>query len=133
MIAVVCVDDRGGMTFNHRRVSRDKGLIADLLALRGEAALYIHPYSLPLFGGAEKVIASEDFLDLAGEGDVCFVENVPLTDAQERIERLIVYRWNRDYPADTYLDVDLEAFRLEASTDFAGSSHDPITREEYTR
>jgi len=35
MILAFCVDDQGGLAFNHRRQSRDRGLMADLLAEAG--------------------------------------------------------------------------------------------------
>jgi len=47
MIAVVCVDDRGGMLFNRRRQSQDRVLRGDLLALAAGAvglALVFRPW-----------------------------------------------------------------------------------------
>ena len=38
MILAFCVDDQGGLAFNHRRQSRDRGLVADLLAAAGATA-----------------------------------------------------------------------------------------------
>lgn len=35
MILAFCIDDQGGLAFNHRRQSRDRGLVADLLAAAG--------------------------------------------------------------------------------------------------
>ena len=32
MILAFCIDDQGGLAFNHRRQSRDRALVADLLA-----------------------------------------------------------------------------------------------------
>lgn len=32
MILAFCIDDQGGLAFNHRRQSRDRGLMANLLA-----------------------------------------------------------------------------------------------------
>ena len=45
-----------------------------------------------------------------------------------------MFRWNRDYPADTYFDLSLESgwTRTETS-EFAGSSHETITKEIYIR
>ena len=51
----------------------------------------------------------------------------------DRLDRLIVYRWNRHYPSDVRFPLELADFTLQSSTEFRGSSHDLITREEYTR
>ncbi len=51
----------------------------------------------------------------------------------DRLDRLIVYRWNRHYPSDVRFPPELADFTLQSSTEFRGSSHDLITREEYTR
>ena len=48
MKLIVCIDDNGGVAFNHRRQSRDRFLIDDIIeGLRGEK-IFIEEYSLPL-------------------------------------------------------------------------------------
>jgi len=44
-------------------------------------------------------------------------------------EGLILYRWNRTYPADLYFTLSLEGWTLERREEFAGSSHEKITKE----
>ena len=61
------------------------------------------------------------------------MEDRPLAPHLDRLEGLVVYRWNRAYPADVHLDLDLSDFRLESGQDFPGSSHETITREIYRR
>ena len=51
----------------------------------------------------------------------------------ERIEEIYLYRWNRDYPAEVYFPVDLSVWKCMETKEFAGSSHEKITRERYTR
>ena len=51
----------------------------------------------------------------------------------ERIGEIYLYRWNRDYPADVYFPVDLSVWKCVETKEFAGSSHEKITRERYTR
>lgn len=132
MIVVVCLDDRNGMLFNHRRQSRDRMLIADLLQLRAGHPLRMNAYSAPMFSH-DDILAAEDFLSRAESGDYCFVEDQPLSQYADRIEGLVLYRWNRAYPADLHFDLELSAFQLTELTDFQGSSHDKITREIYQR
>lgn len=132
MIAVVCLEDRNGMLFGSRRVSRDAAQQQDLLNWIGDRKLWMNDYSAPLFAGADIAI-EEDFLHLAGPGEVCFVENQPLRPVEDRIEALVVYRWNRSYPATMKLDLDLGTYALKETVEFPGNSHETITREIYER
>ncbi|MDO4315497.1 MAG: ribonuclease Z [Oscillospiraceae bacterium] len=134
MIAAVCIGDGDGMLFNRRRVSRDRAQQEDLLALCGDGRLWLAPYSAPLFAwAAERVTADDGFLEKAGPGEVCFVEDRALAPAADRVEAAVLYRWNRAYPADVRFDFDLTDFRLEERTEFPGTSHERITREIYRR
>lgn len=132
MIAAVCIDDRNGLLFNHRRLSRDRAQQEDLLSLCGGEPLWLAPYSAPLFDWAlERVRISEDFLEQAAPGEICFVEDrqPPVED----LDGLILYRWNRAYPSDVRLELDLSRFTLSERRDFPGVSHETITREYYIR
>lgn len=134
MIVAVCIDERNGMFFNKRRLSRDRAQQEDLLAFCAEKVLWISPYSVPLFDwAAERVSADERFLQKAGSGDVCFVEDNALSSVAGRMEKLVLYRWNRSYPADTYFDLELSDFQLVEQKEFPGVSHDLITREIYEK
>ena len=118
MIVILCIDDAGGMMFNKRRQSRDKVVTGDIRKICGDGKLWIHPFSEKLFASAGElrdreeagdmqIISSEQFLEMAQEGEYCFVENAELKPYVSRIEKLIVYHWNRRYPADQYLDLQL--------------------------
>ena len=50
---------------------------------------------------------------------------------REKLESLVLYRWNRRYPADVYFDLDLSQWRLVSRREFSGTSHDTITKEVY--
>lgn len=131
MTLIVCLDDQGGMLFNKRRQSRDRVLCERVLSLSADAALWVSRYSAALFEAA-RVCVDDDYATQAQAGDYVFVEDgaLPLAQAQ----RLIVYRWNRRYPADRLFPCEqLSAFTLTASAEFVGSSHDRITEEFYTR
>ena len=137
LIPIVCVDDRYGIAFNHRRQSRDRILYADVLKLCGTGGLWLPPYSRELFSATapEQLRVDEAFLDRAGAGEYCFAECSPLMPYAQRMEGMVLYRWNRCYPADRYLDLRPEkmAWKLLERVDFAGSSHKKITREVYGR
>ena len=76
---------------------------------------------------------SNDFLSVAAEEDICFIENVdvPIDEASE----VYLFQWNRDYPADVYFDYNLKelGFKKVSSKEFEGSSHKKITLEIYRR
>ena len=135
MKVIVCVDDNNGMMFNNRRQSRDRVLIEDLLNTIKEGCLYIAPYSKILFQDITALIETETLLEEAGADDYCFVENKTLLPYSDRIDELIIYRWNRTYPADMHLDIRPEALSLKlvSTTEFAGSSHEKITKELYKK
>ena len=109
MIVIVCLDDKGGMMFNHRRQSRDKILCEQILRLTKHAVLHMSHYSAGLFSA--------------------------LAPVEQRIEKLIIFKWNRTYPADRYFDLKPYegAWHLALSSDFAGSSHERITMEVFER
>lgn len=134
MIVVVCLDDRGGMLFNRRRQSQDRVLRQNLLALAAGRPLWMSPYSLSQFPQpADNLRAAEDCLDRAGEGELCFVETENPAPWADRIEGIVLYRWNRRYPADLFCTLPLDCFVLDSREDFPGSSHEMITREVYRR
>ena len=136
MTVAVCLDDRNGMSFGGRRQSRDRLLIADFMqSCSPDQPVFVNAYSCPLFGEYSQITVVEDLLSDCPDGGVCFVERQPLTPYLEQLAELIIYRWNRLYPADLYFDVDLKemGFSLVSSCEFTGSSHDKITKEVYCR
>ena len=137
MIVIVCLDDKGGMMFNHRRQSRDKILCEQILRLTKHAVLHMSHYSARLFSDLNppNLAVSDTFLRDAGNGDFCFVEDAALAPVEQRIEKLIIFKWNRTYPADRYFDLKPYegAWHLALSSDFAGSSHERITMEVFER
>lgn len=135
MKIIVCLDDYGGMLFNHRRQSRDRVLIADVMQDMGEEKICILAYSELLFADYEgRYTVVEDFASLPDDS-VCFVENVDVSPFLESISAVTVYNWNRVYPRDFVFDINLEkeGFSLMSSHEFAGYSHENIRKEVYER
>ena len=128
MKLIVCLDDNNGMMFNKRRQSRDKILIENVLELCKDEKLYTSEYSAKLFPEN-----SVEVIEIPAEIEYgyFFVENFFVNE--EDIEEIIVYKWNRLYPADAYFNIDLENWNLTETVDFEGSSHEKITRERYVR
>ena len=137
MQIIAVIDDGGGMMFNHRRQSQDRVLRTRILELTESSRLWMNAYSRKQFADAddERITVDENFLEKANDGDFCFVENAPVLPVLERVERVILFHWNRAYPSDTRLDLDLSApdWTLVETEDFPGSSHEKITKEVFDR
>lgn len=137
MIIIACVDERNGMMFNRRRQSRDSAVCGDILRECGGKKLYMSAYSGKLFGDAEEknIRISEDFLKEAGEEDACFIEDIQISGFENEIRTVILYQWNRRYPADRYFLLDLSdgSWELQRTEELKGSSHEKITKEVYER
>lgn len=131
MILIYCIDERNGLLFNNRRQSRDRLLIERVMSF-ANGKMFINEFSKKLFDGY-CVTVSDEFLEMAKDGDYCFVENA---DAEIRkAEKVILYKWNRHYPSDKKFTFDLkkEGFTLVSTDNFKGSSHDKITEEVYVK
>ena len=133
MIIAVCTDDNNGMLFNNRRQSRDMLLIEDLIKYANANKILINEFSKSLFADYENnILISDTFLSDANENDICFVENVDLNEYKDKINTLIIYKWNRVYPSDFCFNLDLSNYKLIETKDFKGNSHEKITREIYS-
>lgn len=135
MIAVVCVDDKMGMTFLGRRVSKDSKLRARLIEICGDAPLRMNFYSRGQFEEEFSPLVSESFLDDAETGDFCFVEDSDISPFEEKLEKIILYKWNRHYPSDFKFTFPFKEkdFVLKTVYEFEGSSHEKITEEVWER
>ena len=133
MIMIAFVDDKKGMMFNHRRQSRDQAVTERIQKICEGKRLWMNLYSEQIYGSLKGVdiIVENDFLSMAGSGEVCLVESDSLMPFAENIEMVILYRWNRTYPADVYLD--LSQWERKEQHEFRGSSHEKITEEKYER
>lgn len=135
MKLVICTDSKNGIMFNGRRQSRDRAVCGDILAMLGKALLYTDYYSFHLFEkyGDDRVVCSDNPAASAGREDFCFAEDLNMTEVADTADMLIVYCWNKTYPADRYFDVNTELFTLVSETEFKGSSHEKLTKRVYMR
>ena len=132
---VFATDERGGMIFNKRRVSRDRILIKDLMdSFTGN--IYITEYSRILFEEYEsRVVICKDPLSSSPDGGICFVECPPIKPYIQDVSKIIAYNWNRRYPYDMCIDISPKecGFSLTSTEEFIGSSHEKITKEIFER
>lgn len=134
MHLICAVSNQMGISFNQRRVSRDKAIYTDIANLIGEKNLYMDPYSAPLFADLKdrlSICCPENYLAEAGCDDYVFFEKGDLT--QQQVQSLVLYRFNREYPSDFNLPIDFTRFEKLSQTEFEGSSHEVITREIWQR
>lgn len=135
MTLCVCLDNQNGMHFNHRRQSRDRVLYERLVAhCRDGGRLFIREDARILFPTASvTVLPDMAALPETTERDILFSEALSFLPPKDIIDRLIVYRWNRDYPSDCRFPLADYALVLCEKSDFVGFSHEKITEEVYRR
>lgn len=133
MKIAVCIEKSGGMLFNNRRLSKDSIQQEKLLELVGNGKVCLNEYTAKQFESTEQLQISENFLSIATEEDICFIENVEIP--MGKVSQIYLFQWNRDYPADVYFDFDLKSlgFKKDSTEDFVGTSHKKITLEIYRR
>ena len=102
MVIIVCLDEKGGMLFGGRRLSRDKAVTERIRQICKGKRLWMNSYSYKLYGELEGV-------------------------------EIIIFWWNRKYPADMRFDLELEKWERMSSSEFPGMSHERITEETYRR
>ncbi len=130
MTLYLCLDDRNGMRFNKRRQSRDAAVLEDIRASLPDV-LTIDPFSEKLIQEAQipYVLAGE----VLSSDAHFFAENREAAQLMPLAKKIVIYRWNRHYPADTWWDAELTGFILESTREFSGRSHDTITKEVYVK
>lgn len=135
MIVIICVDDNNGMMFNHRRQSQDRIQREQMLEMVGDGKLWVNSNSKMLFSNfdSKKIVVDDDFMEKAGQGEYCFVEDVDVSLYSDRIEEVVLYKWNRSYPTDFWFSMNLSGWKMIEITNYSGSSHEKITRERYRK
>ena len=135
MTVIFCLDENKGMLFNNRRLSRDSMVFEDIKTyLKG---------SLKINSFSEKLVAAsginyeifKNFVTNPDSESLYFIENISVKENLGKIDRIIIYWWNRNYPSDVKLDFDpIECgFKSTSIVDFKGKSHEKITREIFEK
>lgn len=135
MKVIVCCEKSNGILFNNRRVSQDRVVSERIVELTKSSKLWMDSYSYTLFEklNASNINLAENTLAEAADNEYCFVEKQEMLPYAKWISEIIVFRWERDYPFDKELEVDLSAWKLKLSEEFIGNSHEKITMEVYER
>ena len=130
MRLIVCLDDKNGMAFNHRRQSRDRIVTEKIEELVKGSTLYFSPYSAKLFPSGD-FEPSEDYLSRAGADDFCFVELEDIAPYEQQIKEITAFRWNRVYPADLKFPIDLTQWSLAVEFGTDGGISGPFSRKDH--
>ncbi|MFQ9515222.1 MAG: ribonuclease Z [Eubacterium sp.] len=132
MIIIACVDQNNGMMFHNRRQSQDRNVRKKILQMIEGKGLWMNEYSYSQFKEEKgKIFVDDNFLERAPEGEYCFVESNQIPE--EKTEKLVLFRWNKKYPSDFRLNINLEHWKLKSSLEFVGYSHEKIMKEEYEK
>lgn len=113
----------------------DRVLRTRILSRTAGRRLWVSHYTASQFGDEyqARLSLAEDPLSMAGEGEYCFDEERDPAAYKEKIEKLMIYRWNRAYPSDVRFTMDMSGLELSESVDFAGYSHEKITEDIYVK
>lgn len=130
MNVIICLDQNNGMLFNNRRQSRDRIVRKNILEYINGAKLYMDEYSFKQFSEdkADNIVVCDNFSNVE-DSDFCFVEKQHIN--AEQINKLIVYRWDKIYPADVSFSMNKIKLNLTETLEFQGYSHEKIVREIY--
>lgn len=133
MRVIVCVDDKNGMLFNHRRQSRDQAVTEKIQEICQGKILWMNEYSFSLYGNLQGVTVrcDNDFPVRAGAGEFVLSETEDPGQYSDKTEELILFCWNRTYPAQLFMTLDLSQWEQTEEMEFAGNSHKKITLKKY--
>lgn len=133
MTLVLCLDGNNGMMFNGRRQSSDRVVDKCIIDLSTGGRLLVDTYSTKRF--PEALLIGHE-LNALKDDDVCFAENADIARiCIDHADRVIIYRWDKIYPADVYFSAPLTkpTWRKVKTEDLTGYSHKQITKEVYVR
>lgn len=137
MNIITCLDDKNGMMFFNKRQSQDKIVRENIKELVANTTLYMNEYSYKLYKDIDNgnIKVCDSFLDKCEDNSFCLVENKFLNAYIDKINTIVIYKWNRTYPANMYFDIDINSglWSLSSQEEFQGSSHEKITKEFYRR
>ena len=135
MTVIVCVDDQMGVLFNNRRQSQDRILRERRMELCKEHTLWMTSYSKKQFEDNDNssICVADNFMIAADNDSFCFSEGTPLSCYLDKIDKIVLYKWNREYPSDVTFDINLSNWSLNSTFEFQGSSHEKITEEVYVK
>ena len=153
MKLIICTDTRFGYSFNERRQSSDRAVHQHMAGqlLKAEVPVSMNYYTtrsllrnrefIPaaffdrILLPAKEDDAPSDFLLTAARDHIyAYVENVSLMGYYHLLDEILLYTWDKRYPADLMFPASLlSAFHLKEEETFPGHSHEEITFRHYIK
>lgn len=134
MVIVACIDKLGNITADANRQINDILFIKRLWETTNEALLFINDCSRKKFFYYPMMYIDDNFLDQAEAEDYCFVENTDITPYVDRIDKIILYKWNKTFSSELKFDVSiLKDYKIVSKESFLGSFHLRITEVIYEK
>ena len=143
MTLIMCVDPNNGYLFNERRQSRDQAVLRRILSMpfrvlkmeyRSYNMLDSYAHICRQKPRAKRMTMHPGAMLMSAE-DAYFNEFQDPSDMLQAASRVILFRWDKTYPADRHLP-DLKAspdWRLVSVETFKGFSHEEIQEETYEK
>lgn len=137
MNLIVCLEEKNGMMFNKRRLSQDVVIREDIYNNLEGKNLIMNNYSFKMFqkDNCNKNIVVSENLPVDNNEDFQFIEDKQLSKYEDKIDKLIVYYWNRRYPSDLKFDINLsnDVWKVISEIEFPGKSHEKITKKIFLK
>ena len=134
MVIVACIDKSGNIALNTNGQLNHIIFWVRLKVVSNEALLYMNFNSSRQFGYYPMKMIDDDFLDIAGEDSYCFVEDTDITPYIDRIDKIILYKWNKKFSSKFEFDKSiLDNFSVVSKKSFYGEPFLKISEIVYEK
>jgi hypothetical protein len=132
MTLIVCLDQNDGILFNNRRQTLDFELLK--IVEKSFSDIHISDFSQKYFSNIRCTVSENPFLS-AVDNSAVFHECGEALPYLDKIDKIVIYRWAKVYPADTYFDIcpTESGFKLSGKIKFSTEVHKDIIKEIYKR
>lgn len=136
MNVIACIDNNNGIAFNGRRVSSDLAVMSRIKFIVGDHKLWVDKSSEKLL---QKHYISYEIIDKNSrihEEDYVFIDTKQFMFIKKdcsNIDTLVLFMWNRDYPSDTKLDIDMSVLKEYSQLEYKGFSHEKINELHFNK
>lgn len=127
MNIIICIEKNKGISFNNRRLSKDKKIIDDIVKNYDVVG---NKYTQAMFEEYGLTIKEKKIKNATKKDLYYFIEDDSINSI-DCINNLIIYDFNRNYPSDVKLIINLEDFILIEEFKIEGTSHKEIIKKVY--
>ena len=126
---ILCTDKENGRLFFGKRTATDAEVRKHILAL--DDKIFVDNYTAGQFKETEdkSKLCIVDSPARIADG-TAFIEK---EDVPEDADRIIIFRWDKKYPADKYFDFSFAGWHKTKNEKFQGYAHDKVTMEVWEK